>query len=300
LIEIFDVIVTDLKNERDNAQNFLSSLSDALSDVQNSVKSTLSTCKDAHQENKKINTNLQKQIVSMTSTVEKAFSLEQIKLDISDKLDQISNTLERKIKLEKEGQYALTNQLKEMASKVQHLEVQSKTYEKKIAEQKQKSYQDALTKLNNRAAFDEYFAKAMVRFHHKSFKMALAVIDIDDFKKINDTYGHTAGDKTLQVIANTLYTSVDKSVFVARYGGEEFVLIYLSIHKEQLMEELNQLNNKIANLPFKFKNNKVSITLSIGVSHIIDDDNIHTVFERADKAMYQAKAQGKNQVVYLN
>ncbi len=298
-IELFDIIIADLKNERDSAQSFLSSLSNALSDVQSAVKNTLSTCKETYQENKKINSNLQKQIVSMTSTVEKAFSLEQIKIDISDKLNQISSTLERKIKLETKGQSVLANQLKEMASKIQHLENQSKTYEKKLAEQRQKSYQDALTKLNNRAAFDEYFTKAMVRFHHEPLKMALAVIDIDDFKKINDTYGHTAGDKTLQVIANTLYTNVDKDVFVARYGGEEFVLIYLNIQKNQLIDELNKLNNKIANLPFKFKNDKVSITLSIGVSHITSDDNVHTVFERADKAMYQAKSQGKNQVIYL-
>jgi len=299
-IEIFDVIIADLKEERDSAQSFLSTLSDALSGVQDAVKNTLSTCKDAHNANEKINSKLQKQLSNMTITVENSFSLEQIKIDISDKLSQISNTLEQKIKLENKGQQALSLQLKEMASKVEYLETQSKTYEKKLAEQKQKSYQDALTKLNNRLSFDEYFAKAMVRFHHQPFKMALAVIDIDDFKKINDNYGHTAGDKTLQVIANTLYTNVHEDVFVARYGGEEFVLIYLDIDKEKLVKELNQLNKKVANLPFKFKNNKVSITLSIGVSHTLTTDNIHTVFERADEAMYQAKSQGKNQVIYLS
>ena len=138
----------------------------------------------------------------------------------------------------------------------------------------------------------------MVRFHHNPFDLALAVIDIDDFKKINDTYGHTAGDKTLQVIANTIQKKVSDDVFVARYGGEEFVLIYSKKKEAPFIKELNLINKTIARLPFKFKNNKVSITLSIGATHITKEDNIHTAFERADEAMYKAKAQGKNQVIY--
>jgi len=159
--------------------------------------------------------------------------------------------------------------------------------------------QDALTKLSNRAAFDDYFTQAMVRFHHQPFDLAIAVIDIDDFKSINDNYGHTAGDKTLQVIANTIQKKVSKDVFVARYGGEEFVLIYTNHKKSEFIKELNLLNNDVACLPFKFKNNKVSITLSVGATHVTSEDNIHTAFERADEAMYKAKTQGKNQVIYF-
>ena len=118
-------------------------------------------------------------------------------------------------------------------------------------------------------------------------------------KNINDTYGHTAGDKTLQVIANTIQKKVSDDTFVARYGGEEFVLIYANIKKPAVVNELNALNKSIVRLPFKFKNNKVSITLSIGVTHIKPEDNIHIAFERADEAMYKAKAEGKNQVIYL-
>ena len=129
-----------------------------------------------------------------------------------------------------------------MTKKVEDLEEQSKVFETKLAEQQRKSMQDALTKLSNRAAFDEYFTQAMVRFHHQPFDLAIAVIDIDDFKNINDTYGHTAGDKTLQVIANTVQNKVSKDVFVARYGGEEFVLIYVKHKQKEFVQELNFIN----------------------------------------------------------
>jgi len=298
-IEIFDVIVADLQSERDSAKSFLNTLNETLTTVQNAVRKTLSTCKEAQSTNDKINEKLQEQLLDMTGSVKKAISLDQVKVDINGKLNSIAKTLEKKSKLEQQNQQALSNQLNDMALKVEKLEEQSQKFEEKLAEQQRKSMQDALTKLSNRAAFDKYFTQSMVRFHHKPFDLSLAVIDIDDFKKINDTYGHTAGDKTLQVIANTIQKKISKEVFVARYGGEEFVLIYSSQNEATLIKELNLINKSISRLPFKFKNNKVSITLSIGATHINKEDNIHTAFERADEAMYKAKAQGKNQVIYF-
>jgi len=298
-LEIFDVIVADFKDEQHNAKNFLTTLSATLTTVQHAVKETLASQKSSQLANEKVNQKLQNQLIDMTGTVKKALSLEQVKTDINAKLQQIAGTLEQKSTIELQTQQQLADKLNDMAEKVSQLEDQSKIFEEKLAEQQRKSMQDALTKLANRAAFDDYFAKAMVRFHHKPFELALIVIDIDDFKKINDTYGHTAGDKTLQVIAKTIVKHVSKGVFVGRYGGEEFVLIYSKTKEDTLIKELNTLNKYIARLPFKFKNTKVSITLSIGATHIKADDNIHIAFERSDKAMYQAKAQGKNQVIYL-
>lgn len=298
-LEIFDVIVADFKDEQHSAQSFLTTLSETLTTVQCAVKETLVTQKKSQIANDKVNQKLQHQLVDMTGAVKKALTLDQVKVDINAKLQQIAGTLEQKATIEQQTQQQLAIKLNDMAIKVNQLEEQSKVFEEKLAEQQKKSMQDALTKLANRAAFDDYFAKAMVRFHHKPFELALCVIDIDDFKNINDTYGHTAGDKTLQVIAQTIVKNVGKEVFVGRYGGEEFVLIYLKTKEDKLVENLDALNKYIARLPFKFKNTKVSITLSIGATHIKTDDNIHIAFERADKAMYQAKGNGKNQVIYL-
>jgi diguanylate cyclase (GGDEF)-like protein len=235
----------------------------------------------------------------MTSTLETATKLSEIKDEINHKLKLIAGTLDKKYSIEQESQEMIKNQLNEMTSRVDLLEKQSQSFEKRLHEQQIKSMQDALTKLSNRAAFDDYFALQMVRFHHKPFELAIVILDLDDFKRINDTYGHTAGDKTLQVIANTLTKHTLKDTFIGRYGGEEFVLIYSNINKDALIKELNILKSKIARLPFTFKNNKVSITASIGASHITPDDNIHLAFERADEAMYQAKSKGKNQVIYF-
>ncbi len=235
----------------------------------------------------------------MASGLDKATSLADIKIDINGKLQLIAGTLEKKTTLEREQQEALQSQLSLMTDKVDLLEVQGRSFEKRIKEQQARSLQDALTKLNNRAAFDEYFSREIVRFHNKKSKLAIVVMDLDDFKRINDTYGHTAGDKTLQVISSTLKKHISNDAFIARYGGEEFVLIFSEINQKDLITKLNRLRLQIAKLPFKFKNNKVTITMSMGASHVQQNDNVHMAFERSDGALYQAKEKGKNTVVYL-
>ena len=91
---------------------------------------------------------------------------------------------------------------------------------------------------------------------------------------------------------------IGNDAFIGRYGGEEFVLVFSDMDKVTVVNKLNVLRKKVASLPFTFKNNRVSITLSIGVSLVNKDDNVHSAFERADDALYQAKKDGKNRVIY--
>lgn len=298
-IKTFDLVLINLQDERDTAEFFLSSLSKTLSTVQFAVKNTLIIYDKSNKEYQKLNIQLQEQMNDVTCAVEKAMSLATIKEEINEKLQLIANTIEYKTSIENDNQQKLNTQLHSMSEQIDSLEKQSKSFEIRLHEQQLKSLQDALTKLNNRACFDEHFAKEMVQYHQNNTELAIAVLDIDDFKRINDTYGHTAGDKTLQVIAKTMTTILPKTVFIARYGGEEFVVIYRKTKKTPLLQSLNTLRKKIASLHFKFKQDNVTITLSIGVTHIQEQDNIHLAFERADKGLYQAKSSGKNKVIYL-
>ncbi|MDO6446432.1 diguanylate cyclase [Colwellia sp. 1_MG-2023] len=295
----FDVISHDLVHERNTAKVFLSTLSETLSTIQTAVKSTITTQEKCHKKNQKLNTQLQNQINNMAHGLDQANSLVDIKVDISGKLEAIVNTLDEKALLENTLQLELEKKLVDMQAKIEKLEEQSITFEKRIQEQQAKSLQDALTKLNNRAAFDEYFAKETVRYQHNGGLLSIAIADLDNFKRINDTYGHTAGDKTLQVLASTFKKHLENDAFIARYGGEEFIFIFRDKSKSEVNEILNSLRANIAKLPFKFKDNKVSMTLSIGVTHIKTDDNVHIAFERADTALYKAKEEGKNRVIYI-
>ena len=297
-LNVFDFMIEDLEQERSRAKVFLSTLSDTLTSVQVSVTATIATSTESNEQQAKINQELTETIKEVSIGINDAGSLYEIKVDVNDKIQHIAKTLETKARLEDSQNIALNEQLKSMSAKVEKLEQQSKVFEKRIQEVQAKSFQDALTKLANRASFDEFFAKELVRFHHKQFDLAITVIDLDDFKRINDTFGHSAGDKTLQVIAETLTKVMGKDVFICRYGGEEFVLIFKNVDKITVMNRLNMLRKKVASLPFTFKGTRVNITLSIGVTLVEREDIVHSAFERADTALYRAKNEGKNKVVY--
>jgi len=297
-LNVFDLIIEDLKQERSTAKVFLSTLSETLASVQASVNSTIASTTESNVKNDKINKELKDKITAMSIEVNGTGSLTEMKEDVNKKLQQIAKALKNKTQLEEQQRLVLQDKLTKMSAQVEQLELQSQTFEKRIQEQQAKSLQDALTKLANRAAFDEYFAKKIEQYQQKNFDLAITVVDLDDFKRINDTYGHIAGDKTLQVIANTLTKVIGDDAFIGRYGGEEFVLIFSHIDKPTVINKLNVLRQKVASLPFTFKNDRVSITLSIGVTLIEEADNVHSAFERADSALYQAKKDGKNRVIY--
>ena len=167
----------------------------------------------------------------------------------------------------------------------------------RLIEQKFHNHHDALTKVPNRAAYNERMEIEYRRWKRHGSSLCLAVLDVDHFKNINDNYGHAAGDKTLQVIAQNINRCLRATDFLSRWGGEEFVILFPQIPEKDLTKPLETIRRQIERIPFKFKDVKVTITVSIGASYFKMDDKIETVFDRADKALYEAKSTGRNRCI---
>ncbi len=157
---------------------------------------------------------------------------------------------------------------------------------------------DALTKILNRRAFFErverYFEQEI---HHKE-SFSLLMIDLDDFKKVNDTYGHVVGDLLLEDLSNTLNRYFSEDIIFSRYGGEEFVALIPNLDIETAISIADQARHLIEQKTFLYGAIEIQIQISIGLSYgVIDSNsNIMEYVNRADKALYEAKANGKNQV----
>lgn len=152
-----------------------------------------------------------------------------------------------------------------MEQKLRETEEQVLHYKQELAKQKFRSLQDNLTKLPNRSAFDERLNTEFQRWVNDETPLSIAIIDVDHFKNINDSFGHIAGDKTLQVIAGTLSKSLRESAFVCRYGGEEFAIIFCS-DGQSAYQHIENTREKVANIPFKFKTDDIRITISAGIA----------------------------------
>lgn len=158
------------------------------------------------------------------------------------------------------------------------------------------SLTDALTGLYNRRHFNAELEREFMRSKRYGGDLCIAIIDIDFFKKINDTYGHLCGDYVLKEVAYLILGNFRKTDMVFRYGGEEFVVLMTETSLENSLIPLERLRKTIENNNFIFKGEKIKVTISIG-AETNHTESTEEFLNNADKALYQAKQNGRNQTV---
>ena len=155
---------------------------------------------------------------------------------------------------------------------------------------------DALTKLNNRRCFENCFDKEFARAKRYGNKLSIGIIDVDFFKKINDTYGHLCGDYILQEVAYNIVNNFRQTDFVFRYGGEEFTVILTETSVESAQIPFERLRKTIEEQIFKYDNKDIKVTISAGISSNTELQDAWDMLDEADKALYKAKNNGRNRV----
>lgn len=171
------------------------------------------------------------------------------------------------------------------------------------------AYYDELTKVYNRRGFLENSNKIFKAVVYKrrelekriGYKIPLSIIfiDVDNFKKINDKYGHNIGDKVLMKVAKTLKSRLRDYDIIGRLGGEEFVIALIGCDLNSAQKIAEDLRQKIEKIKIKTKKGIFNITASFGVVTYDNEKNLQELINKADKAMYKAKKEGKNRVVIL-
>ena len=173
----------------------------------------------------------------------------------------------------------------------------TETLSKKLEESEARALVDALTNVLNRNAYNLKIGELVHEYKRYKEEWALLVLDIDHFKKFNDTYGHKTGDKVLKSVAATVSNSIRVSDHIFRYGGEEFVVILSRINKETTKNLSEKIRREVERDYFVDGDNELKVTMSIGAAIITPEDTEASLFERADKALYQAKQNGRNQTL---
>lgn len=161
---------------------------------------------------------------------------------------------------------------------------------------------DGLTGIYNRIYFNELFEKALSDAKRRKKPISVALFDIDKFKNVNDTYGHIAGDKVIQMVASMGQKYADMySGFTCRYGGEEFLLVLPDYDEEKALAVVEELHNEIKSTPVTYNDIEISVNVCIGLtSYPSLCDNTKILVSRADKAMYYGKKNGRGRLIVDN
>ncbi|MCB1776641.1 MAG: GGDEF domain-containing protein [Candidatus Competibacteraceae bacterium] len=153
---------------------------------------------------------------------------------------------------------------------------------------------DPLTDIPNRLAYEERFQQEFQRWKRFGNPLSFLIWDVDHFKKVNDCYGHAAGDEVLRRVAQQISSRLRSTDFLARYGGEEFTMLLPGADIESARQLADQIRRHISECGFRYSDTHIPVTISCGLASFAPGDSLESVFQRADQALYQAKNKGRN------
>lgn len=300
LLPILDDLATLMLAITDSGQHEFEAYLKQLNERLESFQSNLQAASEGHADNRSaardMDTQIREQVDGLQSSMQEAADLDDLKHVLENHLEGLLGTMDQHQKQRDEREQEVAARLQSLAERVAHMEQEALGYREHLEEQRQKALIDPLTGLPNRAAWSERLEHEIGQWQQHGTTLLLAMLDLDHFKRINDNYGHLAGDKVLKIIANVLRKRLRGTDFIARFGGEEFVLLMPATLPMVGAKLLETLRASIEACPFHFKGERVTITISMGLTAFRPGEHSDLVLKRADQALYRAKNNGRNRV----
>ena len=300
LLPILDDLATLMLAISDSGQHEFETYLQRLNERLESFQSNLQAASDGHADSRSaaqaMDTQIREQVDGLQNSMHEAADLDDLKQVLENQLEGLLGTMDQHRKQRDEREQEVAGRLKSLAERVALMEQEALGFREHLEEQRQKALIDPLTGLPNRAAWSERLDHEISEWQQHGNTLMLAMLDLDHFKRINDNYGHLAGDKVLKLIASVLRKRLRGTDFIARFGGEEFVLLMPSTAPAAGMKLLEYLRASIEACPFHFKGERVTITISMGLTAFKPGEHSDLVLKRADQALYRAKNAGRNRV----
>ncbi|MDP1651984.1 MAG: GGDEF domain-containing protein [Rhodocyclaceae bacterium] len=266
-----------------------SALKKGLNDAQAQLKALLSTFVDRLADLSASTGNYHAKIEHCADKISKANDI----ADLTEVLDVVMQET-RVIQLDAQRSH---DELVQMRDKVEAAEREVERLQVELANASDLVRHDALTGALNRKGMQEALDTEVARVRRHGSKLCLALLDIDNFKKLNDTLGHAVGDTALVHLAQVVQETIRPEDTLARYGGEEFVVLLPDTALENAIIAMTRVQRELTRRFFLHNNDKILITFSCGIAELGADEEAHAAIQRADSAMYLAKRAGKNRVM---
>ncbi|MBJ7537839.1 GGDEF domain-containing protein [Marinomonas transparens] len=297
LDEVINLIMATIGNTQEGLANYLNQLNKQLASINSSVVSNYKNQKNLSESREGFDSSLQQQVADTSAAAQSADNLESLKSLIADRMSTISSTMTEYRTQMHEQEKQATQSISQLRNKVVRMEKDSTSLRTLLKEKLAQAMTDALTDLPNRAAYQDAILPLCRVMQSSKKPLCLAVCDIDHFKKVNDTWGHLAGDKVLRLVPKQIRSALDKEDLIFRYGGEEFVIVFPNTNMEQAEKRSEAIRQQVEKTPFNMNGEPVSISVSIGISQLQANDEPETLFSKADKQLYSAKETGRNKVM---
>lgn len=294
LLQLVEYAKTQAENERQEVERFLLQMTEQLQQLDQEVTGVSEIGGELIEGSKQLDQEMQIQVDHIQSSVDHATELNELKQSITERLSLIQERLRDNRSDNERLVEDFEQHIDLLTTNIGNLEQETAALKEAVQKARTEAFTDALTGLYNRHAFDCKLEEEFARWNRYGFPLSMIIVDVDYFKKVNDTYGHLAGDKVLHVIGAHLKKATRSVDFPARYGGEEFVVLLPEVDLKGARIVAEKIRRAVEEKPFRSGDNRVNITVSCGVASFRKGDARKTPFQRADEALYQAKRDGRN------
>lgn len=281
--------------EKSEIEAFLKLMGERLQEIDVTFQQNVLTQRESFEGGRELDNAMKAQVQGIEDSVSQAQDLVSLKEALHQRVEAIRSHMQEFRAAEESRITTAEQQVAQLTSRLQDAHKESDKLRQRIKKERDLAMLDPLTGIPNRFAYNERLAQEVARWKRYKNPLVLSVWDVDHFKRINDTYGHQAGDKVLTVIARLFQDKVRETDFAARFGGEEFVLLLPETNLEKANVVAEHIRQSVEGCEFHYRGNPVPITISCGLSEFREGDTPEQVFARADAALYKAKENGRNQ-----
>jgi len=290
-------VVASLQSQRAELESFLEQVTRQLAFLERWTVWQLDAAQSRRDDNIGLERTFEEEMTGLKRDVDEIHDVATIKVKVQTRLDAVADQLRSFRESEERRNAENERHAAELRHEVAQLKARTNELAEICAAQENRLMVDSLTGVHSRYAYEARLTEEHQRWQRHSQPLTYTIWDIDHFKRINDQYGHEAGDRLLQAVAEILNRHKRTEDFLARIGGEEFVLLLPMTTLEAGLVVANKLRVEIEGTAFRHKRQPERITISCGLTEFRAGDTPGSVYARADEALYKAKEQGRNRCV---
>jgi diguanylate cyclase len=242
-------------------------------------------------------------IAASTSTYHESIGAHSVKVGQASNIGDLNAVLNDIMRETRTAQYDALKARDEMIfarQEVQKAEARVQSLESQLVQMSELVREDQLTGSLNRRGLDETLTREITAANRRGTPLCIALLDLDDFKRLNDTHGHSAGDEVLVHLVKVIKDTLRKLDVIARFGGEEFLIVLPETPPEEAMSTITRVQRELTKRIFMHNREKLLITFSAGIALMAQGEGQSDMIKRADAALYRAKNAGKNRIVMAN
>lgn len=300
LVQLADLVsraLADIDAEKTELEAFLEQVTERLAEFEQFASVTRADAVARQADSDSMGEGVASQMNSLRDDVSASDDIGALKQRVQSRLDAVQAHIRTFRERENARAAAAEARNADLMEQINRMRSRTAELARQCGDQAERLMHDTLTGVHTRYAYEQRLQEEYQRWQRHGLPLSYSIWDIDHFKRVNDTYGHQAGDRLLAAVAQMLSQRTRTEDFLARLGGEEFVILFVGTPVAPALALAERLRAAIADANLCYNDQPLDVTISCGVTEFRAGDTPESVYERADQALYQAKQAGRNRSV---